>query len=79
MCIFYGNGEKELHDVATFDVYEQVRKMATEFQDTDLLAKLSGSNTVAIEAKYHTHCMVSLRNRYRSFVVLLMRGITGKL
>ena len=23
---------------------------------------------VAIEAKYHTNCMVSLRNRYRSFV-----------
>ena len=42
--------------------------MATELKDTDLLAKLAGGDMVAIEAKYHTNCMVSLRNRYRSFV-----------
>ena len=42
--------------------------MATELKDTDLLAKLAGGDMVAIEAKYHTNCMVSLRNRCRSFV-----------
>ena len=42
--------------------------MGTELQDTDLLAKLSGGDMATIKAKYHTHCMVSLMNRYRSSI-----------
>ena len=69
VCIFCENRGKELHEVATFsNVDETVRRMATELKDTDLLAKLAGGDMVAIEAKYHTNCMVSLRNRCRSFV-----------
>ena len=43
-----------------------LREMAQEMQDTDLIGKLSGGDLVAIEAKYHLHCLVGFRNRYRS-------------
>ena len=34
-------------------------------EDTDLLAKLSTADVVALEAKYHTKCLVGLYNRAR--------------
>ena len=40
--------------------------MATDLQDTALLAKISGGDRIAIEAKYHLSCLIELRNRHRS-------------
>ncbi len=34
-------------------------------EDTELLAKLSAGDMVALEAKYHTKCLVGLYNRAR--------------
>ena len=34
-------------------------------EDTELLAKLSTADMVALEAKYHTKCLVHLYNRAR--------------
>ena len=34
-------------------------------EDTELLAKLSTANMVALEAKYHTKCLVGLYNYAR--------------
>jgi hypothetical protein len=40
--------------------------MAMELWDTQLLAKLSSGDMVAIDAIYHKHCLTELFTRYRS-------------
>ena len=41
--------------------------MITELQDAELLARIKGGgDLIAMDAKYHLKCLVSLRNRYRS-------------
>jgi hypothetical protein len=40
--------------------------MAIKLQDTALLARISGGDLVAIEAKYHLDCLTRYRNKYRS-------------
>ena len=40
--------------------------MATELQDSVLLAKISGGDHIAIETKYHYNCLSGYKNRYRS-------------
>ena len=42
-----------------------VRESAIKLKDTDLLAKLAGGDTVAIEDKYHVKCLAVLYNRIR--------------
>lgn len=68
LCIFCGLSGEDLHHVTTLGVHDNVKKMATELQDTDLLAKLAAGDMIAIEAKYHRKCMLSLRHRYRSLI-----------
>ena len=46
---------------------KELRDMATELQDSQLLSKIPGSDIVALESKYHINCLVSYKNRYRSF------------
>lgn len=43
-----------------------LRQMATELQDTELLARISGGDLVAIEAKYHYNCLSAYKSRYQS-------------
>ena len=43
-----------------------LKKMATELQDSVLLARISGGDLIAIEAKYHYNCLSGYKNRYRS-------------
>ena len=40
--------------------------MATELQDSVLLARISGGDLIAIEAKYHYNCLSNYKNKYRS-------------
>ena len=54
-----------LHNCATMTLDHAIRKMATELQDTSLLARISGGNLIAIEAKYHFNCLSTLKNKYR--------------
>ena len=42
--------------------------MATELQETGLMARMDGGDLIALEAKYHLQCLAALRNRYRSLV-----------
>ena len=42
--------------------------MATELEDTVLLAKLEGGDLIALEDKYHLACLTKLRNRHRSLL-----------
>ena len=63
-CFFCGEGPLEsLHEAATMHLDSRVRKCARDLQDESLLAKLSVGDMVAIDAKYHLQCLVSLYNR----------------
>ena len=68
-CMFCekGNDEGDLHQVVTFDADFNIREMIKALQDTHLLARIDGGDLIAKEAKYHLKCLVSLRNRYRSY------------
>ena len=67
VCFFCGKppGTSGLHEAATFQVDERVRRCAMFLKDTKLLAKLSTADMVALEAKYHTKCLVGLYNHAR--------------
>ena len=69
-CIICEKGEKEgtLHAFSTFDADKNVRSMAKELHDAQLLSRIAAGDLIAIEAKYHLPCLVKLRNRYRSHI-----------
>ena len=54
----------KLHQCSTMKL--ELRYMATELNDTTLLARISGGDIVAIEAKYHIECLVKYKNSFRS-------------
>lgn len=67
-CFFCGipaNSCESLHSVSTFGLDARVRECALQLQDQNLLAKLSVGDLIALEAKYHSQCLVSLYNRAR--------------
>ena len=55
VCFFCINppGNSAIHEAATFQVNERVRACAVLLEDTELLAKLSTADMVALETKYH--------------------------
>ena len=58
-------GTDGLHEVTTFQVDQRVRESAELTRDSLLLAKLSLGDMVALEAKYHTKCLLALYNHAR--------------
>ena len=46
---------------------ESLRAMATAMEDTEMLARISAGDLVAIDAKYYFSCLTKYRNTYRSF------------
>lgn len=67
-CFFCGkpaNASESLRHAATFGLDDHVRECAIQLQDQNLLAKLSTGDLIALEAKYHAQCLVSLYNRAR--------------
>ena len=65
MCFFCEKISNDLHEAATFQIDEHVRKCAAVIGDMKLLSKLSAGDMVAIEARYHTKCLVALYNQAR--------------
>lgn len=47
------------------EIDKKVRWYATELHDTKLLAKMAMGDLRAINADYHTKCLVGLYNRFR--------------
>ena len=43
---------------------ESIRQMATELQETELMARMEGSDLIALEANHHLYCLTALRNRH---------------
>ena len=69
LCLFCKQKKAEsFHEYTTVKANKSLRRMATEMLDTEILAKISEGNLVAIEAKYHASCLVKYRNKYRSFL-----------
>lgn len=64
-CLFCDQSDGNLHKASTFEIDNKVRKYAIELHDTKLLFKLAGGDMVAIDATYHTKCLVALYNRAR--------------
>jgi len=64
-CLFCGKSTDcgTLHGVCTFEVDFRVRNCAFILQDSDLLAKISSVDLMALEAKYHGACLISLYRR----------------
>ena len=58
-CKNSGSKANPLHLVTKLSVDEQVRKYATILQDQQTIAKLSQGDLIAIDAYYHTSCLVS--------------------
>ena len=72
-CLFcqqYGGG-LQLHEFKTLEADKTLRQMATDLQETELMARIEGGDLVALEAKYHLECLTALHNRHRSFKLQL--------
>ena len=67
VCFFCGKppGSNGIHEAATFQLNKHVHACTVLLEDTELLAKLSSGDMVALEAEYHTKCLVDLYNRAR--------------
>jgi len=63
-------GHATLHNASTYDIDRKVRRCALELEDTSLLAKLAPGDMIALEAKYHSRCLVALYNRARDVRVM---------
>jgi hypothetical protein len=69
LCFFCDKPEgpgDSLHDASTFRIDFRVKEAIFELQDMDLLTKVSSSDLIALEAKYHSKCLVALYNRLRT-------------
>ena len=68
LCFFCNQvaGSLGLQKASTFELDRKVRESAIKLKRNDLLAKLSSGDMIAIDAKYHARCLVSLYNDLRS-------------
>jgi len=66
-CVFCDEKVVVLHSFSTIEADRNLRRIVTDLQDFELLAKISGGYLIAIEAKYHMKCLNNLRNKHRSF------------
>ena len=55
-----------LHSCQTLYLDNRICKIVHKLTDTKLLAKSSGGDMVATEAKYHRNCLVHFYNRYHN-------------
>lgn len=65
-CMFCLQSSDTLHSCSTLNMGSYLKTMALDLNDSMLLARLSGEDLVAMEAKYHARCLIAFRNRYRS-------------
>ena len=52
-CIFCEQSTGKLHQFCTLEASKNVWCIATDLQNSSLLARIEGSDLIAIEAKYH--------------------------
>jgi len=67
ICLFCTGSDGDLHECMTLEADKNIREMATDLQDTAILARIAGGDIVAIDGMYHLNCLTEFRNRHRSF------------
>ena len=67
-CLFCQQADGHLHGVRTLGADENIRQMASELHDIELMARMEGGDLVALDAKYHLECLTTLRNHYQSLL-----------
>ena len=60
-----GDAAGQPYKFRKFDANDNIRRMATDLQDAELLAKISGGDLTEIEAKYHLHLLLKKKNNTR--------------
>ena len=55
-CLFCLQEDGHIHKFRTLEADESIRQMATELQETELMARMEGGDLIALEAKYHLEC-----------------------
>ena len=73
-CVFCDKKVGVLHSFSTIEADRNLRRIVTDLQDFELLAKISGGDLIAIEAKSHMNCLTNLRNMHRSFQSKMKRA-----
>ena len=51
--LFCQRVDGDLHEFATLGSDETIRQMATELNETELMARMTGGDLVALDGKYH--------------------------
>ena len=67
-CIFCRESSENLHEFMTIKTGNNIRVMATDLQENELLTRIEGGDLIALDAKYHLACLTALRNRHRSLM-----------
>ena len=65
-CMFCTEITGTFHARATMILDNDLRLMATELQDAELLARISCGDLISIEAKYLYNCLSVYKSKYRS-------------
>ena len=60
ICFFCSKSGDDLRQVMTFEVHERVRLCADILEDSMLRARLGPSDMIAMDAKYHLPCLLTL-------------------
>ena len=66
-CIFCREDSGILISYSTKCAEDNLRNMADNMEDTEILAQILTGDLVALDVKYHFTCLTKYRNRYRSF------------
>ena len=65
-CSIETSEDEQLHEVMSKELDERFRNYASIMNDSELLTKLVAGDLIALEAKYHSNCVLMYRNRVRS-------------
>jgi len=69
LCLFCEEIDTgKLYEYTSVHTDKALTRRATEMLDTEILAKISGYDLVAIEVKYHVSCLLQYWNKYQSFL-----------
>ena len=67
-CIFCRESSENLHEFNTIKAGNNIRVMATDLQENEILTRIEGGDLIALDATYHLACLTVLRNRHRSLM-----------
>lgn len=66
ICIFCTASEGGLHEFITLDA--GIKHMATDLQETAVVARVAAGDVVTIDGIYHLNCRTVFRNRHHSIM-----------